>query len=126
MFRYPLDIYDREWKPISLSFGLTFINTSLNVNSSTPYQLPQEVISKAISQSLTKMRLRSYLSTGMSITAKIKLSSTYILLRFKHLKAMTQESLTLYGKETMETLPFQLIALRISARDFIQHIAYEM
>ncbi|CAL9234763.1 unnamed protein product, partial [Arabidopsis halleri] len=46
--RYPLDIYDREWKPISLSFGLTFINTSLNVNSSTPYQLPQEVISKEI------------------------------------------------------------------------------
>ncbi|KAG7572931.1 Protein kinase-like domain superfamily [Arabidopsis suecica] len=46
--RYPSDVYDREWKPISLSFGLTFINTSLNVNSSTPYELPQEVVSKAI------------------------------------------------------------------------------
>ncbi|CAA7017627.1 unnamed protein product [Microthlaspi erraticum] len=46
--RYPSDVYDREWKPISLSFGLSFVNTSLNVNSSTPYELPQEVISKAV------------------------------------------------------------------------------
>lgn len=48
MFRYPSDLYDREWKPISLSFGLNFVNTSLNVNSSSPYELPQEVISKAV------------------------------------------------------------------------------
>ncbi|XP_010473989.1 PREDICTED: probable LRR receptor-like serine/threonine-protein kinase At2g28960 isoform X1 [Camelina sativa] len=46
--RYPSDIYDREWKPVSLSFGLNFVNTSLNVNSSSPYELPQEVISKAV------------------------------------------------------------------------------
>lgn len=48
MFRYPADVYDREWKPISLSFGLSFVNTSLNVNSSNPYELSQEVISKAV------------------------------------------------------------------------------
>ncbi|CAE6019000.1 unnamed protein product [Arabidopsis arenosa] len=46
--RYPSDVYDREWKPINLSFGLNFVNPSLNVNSSTPYELPQDVISKAI------------------------------------------------------------------------------
>jgi len=49
--RYPSDVYDREWKPISLSFGLNFVNTSLSVNSSTPYELPQEVSQR---QSLTK------------------------------------------------------------------------
>lgn len=46
-FRYPTDAYDREWDPIS-DFGKNFINTSLSVNSSAPYELPQDVISKAV------------------------------------------------------------------------------
>ncbi|CAH8357036.1 unnamed protein product [Eruca vesicaria subsp. sativa] len=46
--RYPADVYDREWKQLSFSSPFNFVNTSLNVNSSTPYELPQEVISKAI------------------------------------------------------------------------------
>uniref|UniRef100_M4EHX1 non-specific serine/threonine protein kinase n=1 Tax=Brassica campestris TaxID=3711 RepID=M4EHX1_BRACM len=46
--RYPADVYDREWEQLSLSFAFNFVNTSLNVNASTPYELPQEVISKAV------------------------------------------------------------------------------
>ncbi|KAL0897395.1 hypothetical protein Bca101_081356 [Brassica carinata] len=45
--RYPADVYDREWEPIS-GLRMNFLNTSVNVNSSTPYELPQEVISKAV------------------------------------------------------------------------------
>ncbi|KAF8084052.1 hypothetical protein N665_0736s0012 [Sinapis alba] len=44
--RYPEDVYDREWEPMIYDFD--FLNTSVNVNSSTPYELPQEVISKAV------------------------------------------------------------------------------
>ncbi|CAF1830241.1 unnamed protein product [Brassica oleracea var. botrytis] len=46
--RYPADVYDREWEQLSLSFAFNFVNTSLNINASTPYELPQEVISKAV------------------------------------------------------------------------------
>lgn len=46
-FRYPKDAYDREWNPRSNS-GFNFINTSLSVNSSAPYELPRDVISKAV------------------------------------------------------------------------------
>ncbi|CAF2283796.1 BnaA04g16790D [Brassica napus] len=45
--RYPKDAYDREWVRIGDS-RLNFINTSLSVNSSAPYELPQDVISKAV------------------------------------------------------------------------------
>ncbi|CAN6842294.1 unnamed protein product [Brassica oleracea] len=45
--RYPKDAYDREWNPRSNS-GFNFINTSLSVNSSAPYELPRDVISKAV------------------------------------------------------------------------------
>ncbi|KAL0897394.1 hypothetical protein Bca101_081355 [Brassica carinata] len=44
--RYPADVYDREWEPMIYDFD--FVNTSVNVNSSAPYELPQEVISKAV------------------------------------------------------------------------------
>ncbi|XP_056843712.1 probable LRR receptor-like serine/threonine-protein kinase At2g28960 isoform X1 [Raphanus sativus] len=46
--RYPADVYDRQWDPISPSFEFNFVNTSLIINASTPYELPQEVISKAV------------------------------------------------------------------------------
>ncbi|KAF2568044.1 hypothetical protein F2Q68_00024943 [Brassica cretica] len=46
--RYPADVYDRQWDPKSSSFKFNFVNTSLSVNASTPYELPQEVISKAV------------------------------------------------------------------------------
>ncbi|CAG7907436.1 unnamed protein product [Brassica rapa] len=45
--RYPKDAYDREWVRIGDS-RLNFLNTSLSVNSSAPYELPQDVISKAV------------------------------------------------------------------------------
>ncbi|KAJ0238855.1 LRR receptor-like serine/threonine-protein kinase [Hirschfeldia incana] len=46
--RYPADVYDREWtQMINFLSVFNFVNTSLNVNSSIPYELPQEVISKA-------------------------------------------------------------------------------
>ncbi|CAH8282261.1 unnamed protein product [Eruca vesicaria subsp. sativa] len=44
--RYPADVYDREWKPMGF-LTMNFSKTSVNVNTSTPYDLPQEVISKA-------------------------------------------------------------------------------
>ncbi|WZY89967.1 hypothetical protein YC2023_046702 [Brassica napus] len=59
--RYPKDAYDREWVRIGDS-RLSFINTSLSVNSSAPYELPQDVISKAVVNKNVTEKLSFYWS----------------------------------------------------------------
>ncbi|CAN7018324.1 unnamed protein product [Brassica oleracea var. botrytis] len=59
--RYPKDAYDREWNPRSNS-GFNFINTSLSVNSSAPYELPRDVISKAVVNKTVTENLSFYWS----------------------------------------------------------------
>ncbi|CAA7044490.1 unnamed protein product [Microthlaspi erraticum] len=100
---YPDDVYDRIWHQISPSKELKLLTTTLQVNTSNDYDLPQRVISTAVTPIDDKATTLEIPWTLESPTSKF-----YLFMHYAELKALqaneTREfSVTMNGNVTLES-----------------------